>query len=707
MSLTRIGDAQQNSTNLTSLDVFSVKTYGAVGNGSTDDTTSIQAAFNAANTAGGGIVFFPPGFNFLISAPLVVYSNTTVSAMGATITLAANSNCNMLIDAAHNANVQTVPSTIFNVTVIGGTWDRGNNNGTNNGTHSIVLGGNTPIVEKCIFKSTAGKYSLLFQNAINFVARDLYMNNTFSDGVHIQGPSARGYIENIRGTTGDDMVAITPNDYSAYTWGNEGDVTDILIDGVQIINQAIANAVRILGGKKGSTVLNTKRIKVKNITGTGITSFGNAVYIGDDNSDANTRNGQIDDVTIDGISVILQGASNSLVNISGISTSLTIPNITIKNVAILSDMSSVVSCTHLVTNLVLENVKGTTSTTTCNGIVYLSAGSYTTITRLMMSHIDITYAGSAGGNLINAATSGQVLADVWLSDVYINNMAGIADIITTTNFYLSDIRIVGNSRILFLEVGAAVIVQGASGINAANTSNHIVSGTAIESKSLNFPLDCTNAFLTLNNGDMAYNTNSGLAAGVGPVIYNGSAWQGANSSTFVDLINDQTIAGNKVWSNQFNVTNNAPKYLWYESDGATDKKRWDVLVDVGRMNWRIGDDADNNATVWLYVDRSTYVSATVNIIQQLFVDNINITLGHKLSIGTGTNASAGSGTLSGGTVTIATNAVTSSSLIFLTDTSNGANLGTLSVGTKTAGTQFVVNSSNALDASTFNWLIIN
>lgn len=42
---------------------FNVKdpTYGAVGNGVTDDTTAIMAAFAALNSAGGGILFFPPG----------------------------------------------------------------------------------------------------------------------------------------------------------------------------------------------------------------------------------------------------------------------------------------------------------------------------------------------------------------------------------------------------------------------------------------------------------------------------------------------------------------------------------------------------------------------------------------------------------------------------------------------------------------------
>jgi len=79
-----------------------------------------------------------------------------------------------------------------------------------------------------------------------------------------------------------------------------------------------------------------------------------------------------------------------------------------------------------------------------------------------------------------------------------------------------------------------------------------------------------------------------------------------------------------------------------------------------------------------------------------------------MSITTGSNASAGTGTLSGGTATINTTAVTADSLIFLTDTNSGiVNLGVLTVSAISAGTSFTVKSSNALDASTFNWFIIN
>ena len=50
---------------------FSVKDFGAIGNGITDDTSAIQATINAVNVAGGGEVFFPRG-TYKITSALVM-----------------------------------------------------------------------------------------------------------------------------------------------------------------------------------------------------------------------------------------------------------------------------------------------------------------------------------------------------------------------------------------------------------------------------------------------------------------------------------------------------------------------------------------------------------------------------------------------------------------------------------------------------------
>jgi hypothetical protein len=52
------------------LPIFNVMDYGAVGNGSTDDTSSVQSAITAAAAAGGGIVYFPTNHQFLITSTL-------------------------------------------------------------------------------------------------------------------------------------------------------------------------------------------------------------------------------------------------------------------------------------------------------------------------------------------------------------------------------------------------------------------------------------------------------------------------------------------------------------------------------------------------------------------------------------------------------------------------------------------------------------
>lgn len=86
----------------------------------------------------------------------------------------------------------------------------------------------------------------------------------------------------------------------------------------------------------------------------------------------------------------------------------------------------------------------------------------------------------------------------------------------------------------------------------------------------------------------------------------------------------------------------------------------------------------------------------------------DVNVGHKFNISTSqSNACAGMAKLSSGTVTVSTNCVTASSLIFLTvDTPGTAAVTATYVSARTAGTSFVISSIGVLDDQNIAWMII-
>lgn len=105
-------------------EVVSVKDFGAVGDGVTDDTTEIQAALDALDAAGGGRLVFPLG-TYLISSTLTPYDGVNWRGEGATIKLANSANTRMVYG-----------NQVSNVTIEGITFNQNSANNTIDATEA-------------------------------------------------------------------------------------------------------------------------------------------------------------------------------------------------------------------------------------------------------------------------------------------------------------------------------------------------------------------------------------------------------------------------------------------------------------------------------------------------------------------------------------------------------------------------------------------
>lgn len=113
-----------------------VRLYGALGDGSTDDTAAIQSALNAAYNGGGPwgkVVTLPAGFTFRISAPLVIPpyvtlrggyqvrgSNTQATCLKSTAGFTGSAMLLMVDQATGGYAVPSYGQVIENVTLDGG-----------------------------------------------------------------------------------------------------------------------------------------------------------------------------------------------------------------------------------------------------------------------------------------------------------------------------------------------------------------------------------------------------------------------------------------------------------------------------------------------------------------------------------------------------------------------------------------------------------
>lgn len=228
------------------------------GDGIHDDTLELQAMLDAC-----GVVTVDKPGTYLVSKTLIIHSNTRlILCPGARIFAAPRSQC-ALIENEHF----TGGGRDENIEIVGGIWD-GNCDET--GIDPIWFcehhldGPYDPqwfrgkmvrfahidriALMRLTIRNPVG-YGIQIGDVYGFIVRDIFLDYNWhfcmQDGVHINGPAYDGVIENLTGTTNDDLVSLTTYDEP------HAEITKGPIENVYIHNLCGHNAysgVRLMAG---------------------------------------------------------------------------------------------------------------------------------------------------------------------------------------------------------------------------------------------------------------------------------------------------------------------------------------------------------------------------------------------------------------------------------------------------------------------------
>lgn len=192
--------------------VFNVRDHGAVGDGTANDTTAIQAALNAARTAGGGTVVIPLG-TYAVNDFLVVFSNTRISAYGATIR-SVSTNKGILRNFLPNDSYP-VYSGNSGIVVEGGVWD-GNaadqGQGTVTGVTNVMafIHARDITIRDVVIRNISGAHGVEF----NAIDSGRILNSRF-EGFKDTTPSTRSFSEAVQlDIARSGSTSLPPNDWT-------------------------------------------------------------------------------------------------------------------------------------------------------------------------------------------------------------------------------------------------------------------------------------------------------------------------------------------------------------------------------------------------------------------------------------------------------------------------------------------------------------
>ncbi|MBO5215761.1 MAG: hypothetical protein J6B79_06195 [Clostridia bacterium] len=212
-----------------------------------DDTKKIQDLLDE-----GGIVTIDNG-DYFISKTLIIHSDTTfILAPNAKLILKDNARCALIENEHFRGGGRD-----YNIQVIGGIFD-GNSDNQGFDCYDLIEHRNDfsydpdrysgklirfchvdKITLKDLTVRNPNGYGIQIGDTVDFIVKDIFFDYNWhygcTDGVHINGPAREGVIENLSGTTNDDMVSLTPVD-EQHAECSEGEIKNITIRNVTANN---------------------------------------------------------------------------------------------------------------------------------------------------------------------------------------------------------------------------------------------------------------------------------------------------------------------------------------------------------------------------------------------------------------------------------------------------------------------------------------
>lgn len=495
----------------------------------------------AVGLAGGGeMVFAARGAwfgKFTYVSPTSGTISPVVSAVGATVLNAAATVAGAVLSIYDRDNA---------CTAIGGTWVRTTTDGgggDGNWHHTMFFRHTSDLTVKgceyLISGSINAKYALAIGDFQGVTVADLTFD-TKSDGCHFSGPGRGAQVDNLHGTTRDDMLSFTPNDYGAYA-DVSGDIFDCFADGID--QDGLNGGVSAVKADCCSPQAVIRKLHITNVSGS---SVGRCIAIGSNNDDLSVRLSNITIRTLSDTAAVFEFSGNlaRTIEIDGFSVHVSPGRLA---------SSPLISVFGLCEELIVRNVTA----------AYIGSVSFTTLS-IRVANLSVTpfvhvdnwhYRSIAAGNLhvpieLHSAATRVLVTSTNIENVnyfvyhkvatkltlimsgvtVLNAGTGIVDTVGSVDLTYSGCSIgCYNAYVRTRALTANTItVRGAGLLGFSGAGDSVVRSGQVGALTMKvydpqFPVDVS--LTTKANGTAAYNTNAALACGVGPVVSDGTNWK--------------------------------------------------------------------------------------------------------------------------------------------------------------------------------------